>query len=89
MCSDLLGIEKRVKEQIQSGHFKQVVQKNQIADRIETFIKEIQNEYQECQVRFASVPNKMIGLMQIKQMKLTSAIKTDTAKILEVIIIYH
>ncbi|KIK51267.1 hypothetical protein GYMLUDRAFT_404491 [Collybiopsis luxurians FD-317 M1] len=81
------GINKRVKEQMQSGNFKNVVQKDQVADRIEGFKREIQDAYQECQVKSRSMSSKIIGLMQFKQMKLISAIKTDTGKILEVNIV--
>ncbi|KIK59175.1 hypothetical protein GYMLUDRAFT_245596 [Collybiopsis luxurians FD-317 M1] len=51
LANKLDGINKRVKNQMHSGNFKKVVQKDQVADRIESFKREIQDAYQECQVK--------------------------------------
>ena len=51
---------------MQSGKFKNVVQKDQVADRIETFKKEIQDAYQECQVKSSSMSSRIIELMLTK-----------------------
>jgi hypothetical protein len=45
---------------MQSGQFRKVVLKNQIADGIETFKKEIQSAYQEFQVSVGSVSQEII-----------------------------
>ncbi|KIK49740.1 hypothetical protein GYMLUDRAFT_667327 [Collybiopsis luxurians FD-317 M1] len=51
LADKLQEISKTVKEQTQSGQFRKVVLKDQIADNIKTFKREIQNVYQECQVK--------------------------------------
>ncbi|KIK64340.1 hypothetical protein GYMLUDRAFT_240898 [Collybiopsis luxurians FD-317 M1] len=61
LANKLDGITEKIKTQKQTSNFMKVVQKNQIADRIETFKREVQSAYQECQMKLISAIETDIG----------------------------